>query len=154
MKYVQEDRIESGDVIIIRNEGPQGGPGMREMLGVTAAVVGAGHEDDVAMLTDGRFSGATRGPMIGHVAPEAYVGGPIGALEDGDTVTIDVDARTMDVDLTDEELADRLKAREDPEPNYTTGVLAKYGALFGSAAQGAVSQPHLTQTPDPTRSSA
>ncbi|MFC7234092.1 dihydroxy-acid dehydratase [Halosegnis marinus] len=141
MAYVQEGGIESGDVIAIRNEGPQGGPGMREMLGVTAAVVGAGHEDDVALLTDGRFSGATRGPMIGHVAPEAYVGGPIGALEDGDTVTIDVDARTMDVDLTDEELADRLAAREEPEPNYTTGVLAKYGTAFGSAANGAVTNP-------------
>jgi len=141
MAYVQEGEIESGDVIAIRNEGPQGGPGMREMLGVTAAVVGAGHEDDVALLTDGRFSGATRGPMIGHVAPEAFVGGPIGALEDGDTVTIDVDDRTMAVDLTDEEIETRLAARDDPEPNYTTGVLAKYGQAFGSAANGAVTNP-------------
>jgi dihydroxy-acid dehydratase len=141
MAYVQEGGIESGDVIAIRNEGPQGGPGMREMLGVTAAVVGAGHEDDVALLTDGRFSGATRGPMIGHVAPEAFVGGPIGALEDGDTVTIDVDDRRMDVDLTDEEIEARLAARDDPAPNYTTGVLAKYGQAFGSAANGAVSNP-------------
>jgi dihydroxy-acid dehydratase len=141
MAYVQEGEIESGDVIAIRNEGPQGGPGMREMLGVTAAVVGAGHEDDVALLTDGRFSGATRGPMIGHVAPEAFVGGPIAALEDGDTVTIDVDERRMDVDLTDEELADRLADWDRPAPNYDTGVLAKYGQTFGSAANGAVTNP-------------
>ena len=141
MAYVQEDRIESGDVIAIRNEGPQGGPGMREMLGVTAAVVGAGHEDDVALLTDGRFSGATRGPMIGHVAPEAFVGGPIAALEDGDVVTIDVEARELSVDLTDEELAARREAWAQPAPNYTTGVLAKYGTAFGSAANGAVTNP-------------
>ncbi|MFQ3319118.1 MAG: dihydroxy-acid dehydratase [Natronomonas sp.] len=141
MKYVQEGHIESGDVIIIRNEGPQGGPGMREMLGVTAAVVGAGHEDDVAMLTDGRFSGATRGPMIGHAAPEAYVGGPIGALEDGDHVTIDILDRSINVDLTDEELDERLEDWEQPEPNYSTGVLAKYGQAFGSASNGAVTNP-------------
>jgi len=141
MAYVQEGHIESGDVLAIRNEGPQGGPGMREMLGVTAAVVGAGHEDDVALLTDGRFSGATRGPMTGHVAPEAYVGGPIGALEDGDVVRIDVDDRTMEVDLSDEELERRLDERDQPEPNYTTGVLAKYGQTFGSAANGAVTNP-------------
>ena len=141
MKHVQEGRIESGDVLAIRNEGPRGGPGMREMLGVTAAVVGAGHEDDVALLTDGRFSGATRGPMIGHVAPESFVGGPIGALEDGDHVTIDITDRTLAVDLTDDEIADRLDAREDPEPAYTNGVLAKYGATFGSAANGAVTNP-------------
>jgi dihydroxy-acid dehydratase len=141
MQYVQEDRIESGDVIVIRNEGPQGGPGMREMLGVTAAVVGAGHEDDVAMLTDGRFSGATRGPMIGHAAPEAFVGGPIAALEDGDTVTIDIEARSIDVDLSEAALDERLADWEQPEPNYTTGVLAKYGQAFGSAANGAVTNP-------------
>ncbi|MFC4406593.1 dihydroxy-acid dehydratase [Haloarchaeobius iranensis] len=141
MKYVQEDRIESGDVLAIRNEGPRGGPGMREMLGVTAAVVGAGHEDDVALLTDGRFSGATRGPMVGHVAPESYVGGPIGALEDGDVVTVDIPNRELSVDLSDEEIAERLDAREEPEPAYTSGVLAKYGRDFGSAANGAVSNP-------------
>jgi dihydroxy-acid dehydratase len=145
MKYVQEDRIESGDVLVIRNEGPQGGPGMREMLGVTAAVVGAGHEDDVAMITDGRFSGATRGPMIGHAAPEAFVGGPIGAIEDGDTITIDIPAREISVDLSDAELEDRLADWEPPEPNYTSGVLAKYGMAFGSAANGAVTNPGLTR---------
>ncbi|MDS0283069.1 dihydroxy-acid dehydratase [Haloarcula onubensis] len=141
MEYVQTGEIESGDVIVIRNEGPRGGPGMREMLGVTAAVVGAGHEDDVALLTDGRFSGATRGPMIGHVAPEAYVGGPIGAIEDGDTVTVDIPDRRLDVDLSDDELERRLDERDDPEPPYTDGVLAKYNRDFGSAANGAVTNP-------------
>ena len=141
MRYVQEGRIESGDVIVIRNEGPRGGPGMREMLGVTSAVVGAGHEDDVAMVTDGRFSGATRGPMIGHVAPESFAGGPIGALKDGDRVTIDIPDRTLGVDLSDEELQSRLEARDEPEMAYQNGVLAKYGATFGSAANGAVTNP-------------
>jgi dihydroxy-acid dehydratase len=141
MKWVQEGGIESGDVIVIRNEGPQGGPGMREMLGVTAAVVGQGHEEDVALLTDGRFSGATRGPMIGHVAPEAFVGGPIAAIEDGDRVTIDISERMMEVDLSEDELDDRLGEWEQPEPDYVSGVLAKYGAVFGSAAEGAMTNP-------------
>jgi len=141
MKYVQEGDVESGDVIVIRNEGPRGGPGMREMLGVTAALVGAGHEDDVALLTDGRFSGATRGPMVGHAAPEAFVGGPIGAIEDGDTVIVDIPERDISVDLSDAELEARLADREPPEPNYTNGVLAKYGMAFGSAANGAVTNP-------------
>ena len=162
MQYVQEGGIESGDVdegtssgnqtgvqsgdvIVIRNEGPRGGPGMREMLGVTAAVVGQGHEDDVAMVTDGRFSGATRGPMIGHVAPESYVGGPLGALEDGDHVTIDIPDRSLDVDLPDDEIEQRLEQRERPESAYTDGVLGKYGAQFGSAADGAVTNPGLTR---------
>ncbi|MFC5367618.1 dihydroxy-acid dehydratase [Salinirubrum litoreum] len=141
MAYVQEGNLESGDVLVIRNEGPQGGPGMREMLGVTAAVVGQGHEDDVALLTDGRFSGATRGPMIGHVAPEAFVGGPIGLLEDGDEITVDIPNRELSVDLSDEELDARREAWERPDPNYASGVLAKYGATFGSAANGAVTNP-------------
>jgi dihydroxy-acid dehydratase len=141
MAYVQEGGIESGDVIAIRNEGPQGGPGMREMLGVTAAVVGQGHEDDVALLTDGRFSGATRGPMVGHVAPEAAVGGPIGLLEDGDVVTVDIDDRELSVDLSEAELERRREAYDPAEPTYTSGVLAKYGATFGSAANGAVTNP-------------
>jgi dihydroxy-acid dehydratase len=145
MQYVQEGHIESGDTIVIRNEGPQGGPGMREMLGVTAAVVGQGHEDDVALLTDGRFSGATRGPMIGHVAPEARAGGPIAALEDGDSVTIDIPDRTIDVGLSDDELDSRLDEWEAPEPDYTSGVLAKYGATFGSAANGAVTNPGVKE---------
>ncbi|PSP51434.1 dihydroxy-acid dehydratase [Halobacteriales archaeon QH_1_68_42] len=140
MKYVQEDNVESGDVICIRNEGPRGGPGMREMLGVTSAVAGQGHADDVALFTDGRFSGATRGFSIGHVAPEAYVGGPIAALEDGDTVTIDVDDLELSVDLSDEEIEERLEDH-DPEPTYEDGVLAKYHRDFGSAANGAVTNP-------------
>ena len=141
MEYVQEGEIESGDVIVIRNEGPQGGPGMREMLGVTAAVVGQGHEDDVALITDGRFSGGTRGPMIGHVAPEAAVGGPIALLEDGDEITVDIPERELSVDVPDEEMARRRAAWEPPEPNYTGGVLAKYGQAFDSAANGAVTNP-------------
>jgi dihydroxy-acid dehydratase len=141
MAYVQEGNIESGDVIVIRNEGPRGGPGMREMLGVTAAVVGQGHEDDVALLTDGRFSGATRGPMVGHVAPEAFVGGTIGLLEDGDVVTVDVPNREMSVDLSEEELDARREDWEAPDPAYESGVLAKYGEAFGSAANGAVTNP-------------
>jgi len=140
MKYVQEGNVESGDVLCIRNEGPQGGPGMREMLGVTSAVAGQGHAEDVALFTDGRFSGATRGFSIGHVAPEAFAGGPIAALEDGDTVTIDIDELELSVDLTDEEIEARLEEFE-PEPNYENGVLAKYCRDFGSAANGAVTNP-------------
>ena len=141
MAYVQEGDIESGDVIVIRNEGPRGGPGMREMLGVTAAVVGQGHEDDVALITDGRFSGGTRGPMIGHVAPEAYVGGPIGLLEDGDSVVVDVENRELAVELSDEELDTRRGRWTTPEPPYPGGVLAKYEAAFDSATNGAVTNP-------------
>ena len=143
MAYVQEGHIESGDVIVIRNEGPSGGPGMREMLGVTAAVVGAGHEDDVALLTDGRFSGATRGPMIGHVAPEAADGGPIGLLEEGDTVTVDIPERELSVDLSDDELDARREDWEPRDPVYMNGILAKYARDFGSAAEGAVTNPAL-----------
>ena len=145
MEYVQSGAIDSGDVIVIRNEGPTGGPGMREMLGVTAAVVGAGHEDDVALLTDGRFSGATRGPMIGHVAPEAADGGPIGLLEDGDHVTVDIPERDLSVDLAEDELAERREAWEAPEPRYEGGILAKYARDFDSAAAGAVTNPRLTR---------
>jgi dihydroxy-acid dehydratase len=137
-RAVREQRIEPGDVIVIRNEGPAGGPGMREMLQVTAAIVGEGLGEEVALLTDGRFSGATRGLMIGHVAPEASKGGPIGALRDGDTVTIDVDARRIDVALSDEEIADRVAAYEPPPSDYPSGVMAKYAAGVGSASEGAV----------------
>ena len=140
MEYVQEGHVESGDVIGIRNEGPRGGPGMREMLGVTSAVAGQGHAEDVALFTDGRFSGATRGFSIGHVAPEAFVGGPIAALEDGDVITIDIDALELSVDLSDAEIEARLEGYE-ADPNYTSGVLAKYGQLFDSAANGAVTDP-------------
>ena len=140
MEFVQDGHVDAGDVLCIRNEGPRGGPGMREMLGVTSAVAGRGHAEDVALFTDGRFSGATRGFSIGHVAPEAYVGGPIAALEDGDTVTIDIDELELSVDLSGAELDERL-ADHDPEPAYETGVLAKHVRDFGSAANGAVTNP-------------
>ncbi|MFC7187105.1 dihydroxy-acid dehydratase [Halorubrum yunnanense] len=145
MEYVQSGAVDSGDVIVIRNEGPTGGPGMREMLGVTAAVVGAGHEDDVALLTDGRFSGATRGPMIGHVAPEAAEGGPIGLIEDGDHITVDIPERDLSVDLSDEEFDERREAWDAPAPQYEGGILAKYARDFASAADGAVTNPRLTR---------
>jgi len=145
MAYVQEGRVESGDVIVIRNEGPQGGPGMREMLGVTSAVAGQGHAEDVALITDGRFSGATRGFSIGHVAPEAFAGGPIGLIEDGDVITIDIADRTLAVDVSDEELEARREEWDRPEPNYETGVLAKFGRDFGSAANGAVTNPGVKE---------
>ncbi len=141
MAYVQEGQVETGDVLIIRNEGPRGGPGMREMLGVTSAVAGQGHAEDVALITDGRFSGATRGFSIGHVAPEAAVGGPLGLLEDGDHVVIDVGTRTLDVDVPADELEARREAWEPDDPRYTNGVLAKYGAAFGSASDGAITNP-------------
>ena len=143
MKWVQEGNISSGDIIVIRNEGPRGGPGMREMLGVTAAVVGQGHESDVALLTDGRFSGATRGPMVGHVAPEAVLGGPIAAIRNGDIINLDIKSRILSVDLSDEELQSRLGTWSQPTPNYSSGVLAKYGQMFGSAAHGATTNPAL-----------
>jgi dihydroxy-acid dehydratase len=143
MAYVQDGHIESGDVIVIRNEGPRGGPGMREMLGVTAAVVGQGHEEDVALLTDGRFSGGTRGPMIGHVAPEAAVGGPIALLQEGDEVTVDIPARELTVDVDEATMEARREEWEPPEPPYTHGILAKYGRDFDSAANGAVTNPGL-----------
>jgi len=135
---VKDQRIEPGDVIVIRNEGPAGGPGMREMLLVTAAIVGEGLGEEVALLTDGRFSGATRGLMIGHVAPEAAKGGPIAALRDGDEVTIDVEDRRLDVALSDDEIASRIAAYESPAPAYKTGVMAKYAATVSSASVGAI----------------
>jgi len=136
---VQEGQIEKGDVVVIRYEGPKGGPGMREMLGVTAAIVGAGLDDSVALLTDGRFSGATHGLMAGHVAPEAAHGGPIAALRDGDIITFDVNRRCLDVELSDEELQARLADWQAPEPRYKRGVMARYARLVSSAARGAVS---------------
>jgi dihydroxy-acid dehydratase len=137
-RAVKEQRIEPGDVIVIRNEGPAGGPGMREMLHVTAAIVGEGLGEEVALLTDGRFSGATRGLMAGHVAPEAVKGGPIAALRDGDKVTIDVEARRIDVELTDEQIAQRVADYKSPEPEYRSGVMAKYAKSVSSASEGAV----------------
>jgi len=133
--------IKAGDVVVIRYEGPRGGPGMREMLGVTAALMGAGLGAHVALLTDGRFSGATRGLMAGHVAPEAAVGGPIAAVEEGDMITLDIERRRLDVEITDEVLRARL-AQWKPRPaRYTSGVLAKYAALVSSASVGAVTRP-------------
>ena len=141
MQAVTTGQINEGDVVVIRNEGPAGGPGMREMLAVTGAIVGAGLGDSVALITDGRFSGATHGFMVGHVAPEAVHGGPIAAVQEGDTVTIDVENRRLDVDLTDEEIAERVAAYEAPDNGESgTGVLAKYAKLVSSAAEGAVTR--------------
>lgn len=136
---VQEGQIQAGDVVVIRYEGPKGGPGMREMLGVTAAIAGAGLDDSVALLTDGRFSGATHGLMAGHVAPEAANGGPIAAVRDGDTINFDVERRRLDVDLSADEMAQRLAHWQAPPPRYTWGVMAKYARLVSSASKGAVS---------------
>jgi len=135
---IEKNRIQAGDVIVIRYEGPKGGPGMREMLAVTAALVGAGLGDSVALLTDGRFSGATHGFMVGHVAPEAANGGPIAAIADGDTVVFDIPNRKLDVDLTDAEIQKRLASWKPPAPRFTNGVMAKYALLVSSAAIGAV----------------
>jgi dihydroxy-acid dehydratase len=135
---VQHGRIRAGDVLVIRYEGPRGGPGMREMLAVTAALVGAGLGDSVALLTDGRFSGATRGLMAGHVAPEAVSGGPIAAVRDGDVIVFDVEGRELRVELSDEEIRKRLASWKQPEARYRTGVMAKYARQVSSAALGAV----------------
>jgi dihydroxy-acid dehydratase len=135
---VQAGRIERGDVVVIRYEGPKGGPGMREMLGVTAALAGAGLGEHVALLTDGRFSGATHGLMAGHVAPEAAMGGPIAVLRDGDVVVFDVAKRRLDVQLDDATVRQRLESWRPPPPRYASGVLAKYARLVSSASLGAV----------------
>ncbi len=135
---VEQQGINPGDVVVIRNEGPSGGPGMREMLQVTAALVGEGIGDQVALLTDGRFSGATHGLMAGHVAPEAIRGGPIAAVQEGDEITLDIDARRLDVNLSDDEIAKRVAAYEAPEPRYRRGVMAKYAASVSSASEGAI----------------
>jgi dihydroxy-acid dehydratase len=138
MAAVQAQKIQDGDVVVIRYEGPVGGPGMREMLGVTAALVGAGLGDKVALLTDGRFSGATHGLMVGHITPEAAKGGPIAALREGDTVSLDVETRRLDVELPAEELAQRLEAWRPPAPLFEMGALAKYARLVSSASYGVV----------------
>jgi dihydroxy-acid dehydratase len=137
---VQKGQIKATDVLVIRYEGPKGGPGMREMLGVTAALVGAGLGDSVALLTDGRFSGATHGLMAGHVAPEAAHGGPIAAVRDGDSIVFDIKARRLDVEISEEEMNARLRQWTAPTPRYTTGVMAKYAKLVSSASQGAVTR--------------
>src|SRR5215470_17078444 len=138
MAAVTRRQIRAGDVVVIRYEGPRGGPGMREMLGVTAALVGEGLGEQVALLTDGRFSGATRGLMAGHVAPEAASRGPIAAIEEGDTIVIDVEGRRLDLDLPEATINERLSRWQAPEPNYKSGVFAKYAAMVASASQGAI----------------
>ena len=135
---VKTGQIKAGDVVVIRYEGPSGGPGMREMLGVTAAIVGAGLGESVALLTDGRFSGATRGLMAGHVAPEAVKGGPIAALKNGDLITFDIAKRRLDVKLSQKDIAARLKKVKQPTPRYTSGVMGKYARHVSSASEGAV----------------
>jgi dihydroxy-acid dehydratase len=135
---VKARRIKAGDVVVIRYEGPRGGPGMREMLGVTAALVGEGLGDSVALLTDGRFSGATHGYVVGHIAPEAATGGPIAAIKNGDMITLDVARRRLDVALSASELKRRLKKWKQPKPRYERGVMAKYAKTVSSASEGAV----------------
>jgi dihydroxy-acid dehydratase len=138
MEAVSARRIRAGDVVVIRYEGPRGGPGMREMLGVTAAIVGQGLGSEVALLTDGRFSGATHGLMAGHVAPEAAVGGPIAAVREGDEITVDIDGRRLDVGISEAEMAERLAGWAPPPPRYARGVFGKYAATVTSASRGAV----------------
>ena len=135
---IQRGEINPGDIVVIRYEGPKGGPGMREMLAVTSALIGQGLGDSVALITDGRFSGASHGPMVGHVAPEAAVGGPISLLREGDIITLDIPNRSLDAQLTEEEFSDRRAAWQPLPPKYTSGVLAKYAKLVSSAAEGAV----------------
>ncbi len=143
---VESGTIKAGDVVVIRYEGPRGGPGMREMLQVTAALVGAGLGDSVALLTDGRFSGATHGLMAGHVAPEAVNGGPIAAIADGDMIEFDIPKRSLNVVLTDAEIQRRMSTWRAPAPRFSTGVMAKYAVMVSSAAQGAVTTPSLTSS--------
>ncbi len=141
MAAVMGGKIRSGDIVVIRYEGPRGGPGMREMLGVTSAIVGVGLSETVALITDGRFSGATRGFCVGHIAPEAAVGGPIAAVEEGDIINLDIQKRTIDLEIPQTALQDRLRKWRAPAPHYSTGVFAKYIALVGSASEGALTTP-------------
>jgi dihydroxy-acid dehydratase len=141
MAAVTSKKIKAGDVVVIRNEGPKGGPGMREMLSVTGAIVGEDLGGSVALLTDGRFSGATHGLMMGHVAPEAALGGPIAAVREGDMIHIDVNQRVLEIEISDAEIKQRMAAWKPPKPRYPTGVFAKYAALVSSAAEGAITRP-------------
>ncbi len=138
---VSKGDVDEGDVVVIRYEGPKGGPGMREMLSTTAALVGMGLGKKVAMVTDGRFSGGTRGFMVGHVAPEAFVGGPIALVKDGDKISINIKDNSINLHVSEEELAKRKEQWRRPEPNYSTGALAKFASLVGSAANGAITKP-------------
>ena len=135
---VRAGQVAAGDVLVVRYEGPAGGPGMREMLSVSASVMGAGLGDSVALVTDGRFSGATRGLMVGHISPEAFRGGPIAAVRDGDTVAIDIEARSLTLEVSEAELAARLADWAPPDLPYGEGVFGRYRALVGSASEGAV----------------
>ena len=141
MSAVTGHKVKSGDVVVIRNEGPRGGPGMREMLSVTSAIVGEGLGATVALLTDGRFSGATRGLMIGHVSPEAALGGPIAAIREGELVHIDVTQQLLEIEISDAEIKHRMAQWKAPKPRFAAGVFAKYGALVSSASQGAITRP-------------
>ena len=138
---VSKGEIDEGDVVVIRYEGPKGGPGMREMLATTAALVGQGLGKKVAMVTDGRFSGGTRGFMVGHVAPEAFAGGPIALVKDGDKISININDNSINLHVTEDELKQRKEQWKRPNPNYTSGALAKYASLVGSAAYGAITKP-------------
>ena len=140
MAAVTAGKIQPNDVVVIRYEGPRGGPGMREMLGVTGAIVGAGLSDSVALVTDGRFSGATHGFMVAHVAPEASNGGPIAAVLEGDRITVDANQGVLSIDIAPEELRRRLASWKQPAARYKTGVFAKYCALVSSASEGAVTR--------------
>ena len=140
MEAVQKQEIKSGDVVVIRYEGPKGGPGMREMLAVTAALAGQGLDKEVALITDGRFSGATRGASLGHCSPEAAVGGPIALVEEGDKITLDINNYKITLEVSDEELAKRREKWVCPEPKVTTGYLARYAKLVSSADKGAILQ--------------
>jgi dihydroxy-acid dehydratase len=143
MKAILEKKIKKGDIIVIRYEGPKGGPGMREMLGPTSAIMGLGLGKDVALITDGRFSGGSHGFVVGHITPEAFEGGVIGLLQDGDAITINAVDNRLDVDISDEEIAKRKAAWVRPEPRYTRGVLAKYAKLVSTASEGAVTDKYL-----------
>jgi dihydroxy-acid dehydratase len=146
MAAVTEKRIKAGDVVVIRYEGPKGGPGMREMLSVTAAIVGEGLGGSVALLTDGRFSGATRGLMMGHVSPEAALGGPIAAVHEGDTIHIDINQRVLEIEVSDTALRQRMAQWKPPQPRYPGGVFGKYASLVSSASEGAITRPRPFQS--------
>ncbi len=138
MEAIWDGQVEAGDVVVLRYEGPKGGPGMREMLNPTSAIVGMGLEDSCALITDGRFSGGTKGPCIGHVSPEAMAGGPIGLVRDGDRIEIDIPNRRLDLKVDDEELESRRESWSPPEPKVTRGYLARYAQMVTSAATGAI----------------
>ena len=143
MKAILSGRIKKGDIIVIRYEGPKGGPGMREMLGPTGAIMGAGLGDDVALITDGRFSGGTHGFVVGHITPEAYAGGPLALVKNGDSITIDAEQNQLLLHVSKSDLVKRKKIWRKPKPRYTKGVLAKFASAVTSASQGAVTDYNL-----------